>query len=129
MVSTGRTDNRRRRPLILTPLCGPLFVQRGLQYCRSCPTEDFSRFELASAIALSLMCSLRTAVRAWLDYEARLDVSLTALPILKRSRSLFRNHARLRHRGAFQGSARDCDVRSRGMLAPPRARRVRARAA
>src|SRR5467141_693386 len=39
------------------------FCVAGLQYCRSCPTGDFSRFELASAIALSLMCSLRTAVR------------------------------------------------------------------
>jgi len=76
------------------------FCVAGLQYCRSCPTGDFSRFELASAIALSLMCSLRTAVRAWLDYEARLDVSLTAPPsrqvvwhIVRFTRRLHANHA------------------------------------
>src|SRR6266700_1577726 len=61
-------------------------------------------------------------------FEAKSGM-LRAAPSLKPPRSLFRSDAGLRHRGAFRGSARDRDVRSRGLLAPPRARRVRARAA
>ena len=45
------------------------FCVAGLQYCRSCPIGISSRFGLPSTIALSLMGSLRAAVRAWLNYQ------------------------------------------------------------